>query len=169
MGRAEQRPDQCFNDKCRISNKLALHHHYYYYYLLLLLSFRPSTRELSSATWWIGPVVLTVQRFKRQISSALKTADMEIASRETATMTPPTGATQQELIFFPTALKSARLWVTPTVAGCPPSCLATIVRAPITVATCTSREWTRCRTLSTQKDFLAPSAWTFLKKREFAQ
>ncbi len=60
MDRAEQRPDQCFNDKCRISNKLAHHHHYYYYYLLLLLlSFRPSTRELSSVTWWIGPVVLT--------------------------------------------------------------------------------------------------------------
>lgn len=38
---------------------------------------------------------LIVQRFKRQISSVLKTAGMEIASRETATMTPPTGATQQ--------------------------------------------------------------------------
>lgn len=38
---------------------------------------------------------LIVQRFKRQISSVLKIAGMEIASRETATMTPPTGATQQ--------------------------------------------------------------------------
>lgn len=37
--------------------------------------------------------------------------------------------------------------VTPTVAGCPPSCLATVARVPITVATCTSPEWTRCRTL----------------------
>lgn len=52
----------------------------------------------------------------------------------------------QELIFSPTALKSARLWGTPTAAGCPPSCPATVARVPITVAICTSRGWTRCRT-----------------------